>query len=84
MYQTNNSLTQDLNLNNSSERQFALYESCFWSATMFRSKVQSNIITLYECPVCFKRNISLIPLATNEIYELSLEPKSGLQMKFSK
>jgi hypothetical protein len=84
MYQTNSSLIQDLNSNNSSERRFALCESCFWSATIFKSKVQSKIMTLYECPICFERNISLIPLAANEIYQLSLPPKGVADESFIK
>ena len=85
MYQINNSLVQDLKLNNSTDRQFALCESCFWSATIFKSKVKKNtIITLDVCPVCFNTNISLIPLTRDETYELNLRPKGGWEMKFSK
>lgn len=46
MYPINNSLVQHLNLNNNTDRQFALCESCFWSATIFKSKVKNSIITL--------------------------------------
>jgi hypothetical protein len=84
MYQINNSLVQDLNLNTSTGHQFALCESCFWSATIFKSKTQKSIMALDVCPVCFNRNISLIPLTVDEIYELSLGSKGGLETKFSK
>lgn len=84
MYPINNFLIQDLNLNNSNDRQFALCESCFWSATIFKSKVKNSIISLNKCPICFNRNLSLIPLTRDEAYELSLIPKGGLEMKFSK
>jgi hypothetical protein len=46
MYQINNSLVQDLKLNNSNDRQFALCESCFWSATIFKSKVKKIPLAL--------------------------------------
>jgi hypothetical protein len=85
MYQINNSLVQDLNFNNSTDRQFALCESCFWSATIFKSKLKRNtIITSGVCPACFSKNISLIPLTRDETYELKLRPKGGWEMKFSK
>ena len=60
----NNNYTTD-------NRHFALCESCFWSATIFKSYIQE-----YEtntCPVCFNDNsISLIPLTKDEVYELSV------------
>ena len=44
---------------------------------------QEQIIN--TCPVCFNDNsISLIPLVRDEVYELSIKPKGGLEMKFSK
>ncbi len=82
MYPINNSLVKQLNLNNSTDPQFALCESCFWSATIFKSKVKNTIITWNKCPICFNRSISLIPLTRDETYELSLRPKVGLEMKF--
>jgi len=57
-------------------RHFALCESCFWSATIFKSdKKQEQIV--YTCPICFDdNNISLIPLTKDEAYELSvIDPK---------
>jgi hypothetical protein len=85
MYLINNSLVRDLNFNNSTDRQFALCESCFWTAAIFKSKVKRNtIITLDVCLACFNRNISLIPLTRDETYELKLRPEGGWEMKFSK
>jgi hypothetical protein len=84
MYPIDNSLVQQLNLNNNTDRQFALCESCFWSASIFKSKVKNTIIALNKCPMCFNKSISLIPLAGDETYELSLRTKGGLEMKFSK
>jgi hypothetical protein len=66
-------------------RHFALCESCFWSATIFKSdKKQEQIIN--TCPICFdeNNNISLIPLTKDEVYEFSTRSKRGLEMKFSK
>jgi hypothetical protein len=85
MHNNNSQLIQSLGYNNyTSHRHFALCESCFWSATIFKSdKKQEQIIN--TCPVCFNdRSISLIPLAKEEVYELSIRPKGGLEIKFSK
>ena len=86
MHNNNDSqLIQSLGYNNyTSHRHFALCESCFWSATIFKSdKKQEQIIN--TCPVCFNdRSISLIPLEKEEVYELSIRPKGGLEIKFSK
>jgi hypothetical protein len=64
-------------------RHFALCESCFWSATIFKSDIQEHKTN--TCPVCFNdTSISLIPLTKDEVYELSVRSKEGLEMKFSK
>jgi hypothetical protein len=58
-------------------RQFALCESCYWTATIF-VKIES-----YHCPVCQSKDVALIPLSSEEKYEYSLEPRQGLQVSFS-
>ena len=60
-------------------RYFALCESCFWSATVLRMKEQVAV----ACPMCAETRVSMIPLAINESYRLSLSPKSGLEVSFS-
>ena len=66
-----------------SHRHFALCESCFWSATIFKSDIQEHKTN--TCPVCLNdTSISLIPLTKDEVYELSVRSKGGLEMKFSK
>jgi hypothetical protein len=80
-----NPLIQTVGYNNySTDRHFVLCESCFWSATIFKSdKKQEQIIN--TCPVCFNdHSISLILLTKDEVYELSTRSKGGLEMKFSK
>jgi hypothetical protein len=70
--------------NYTSHRHFALCESCFWSATIFKSDKKQEHKT-NACPVCFNDNsVSLIPLTKDEAYELSTRSKGGLEMKFSK
>ena len=66
-----------------SDRQFALCESCFWSATIFKS-IQKNVRVIDSCPVCSNNDISLIPLTSDEAYELYVRSKGGLEIKFSK
>jgi hypothetical protein len=59
------------------KRQFALCESCYWTATIFM-KIES-----YQCPVCRDDNVALIPLNLEEKYEYQFKPKQGLDIKFS-
>jgi hypothetical protein len=70
--------------NYTSHRHFALCESCFWSATIFKSDKKQEQIT-NTCPICFNdSSVSLIPLTKDEVYELSMRSKGGIEMKFSK
>jgi len=74
------------------QRQFALCESCFWSATSLynpikekqNSEVTTSTINLNEvCPICNKDSVVLIPLQENEAYQMSLGDKRGLEIEFS-
>jgi hypothetical protein len=65
------------------DRQFALCESCFWSATIFNS-TQKNVRMINYCPVCSNNNISLIPLANDDVYDMNIMSKGGLELRFSK
>lgn len=58
-------------------RQFALCDSCFWTATILDTR--NRIV----CPLCDNDSVSLIPLAINELCRLSLSAKSGLELSFS-
>jgi MinD superfamily P-loop ATPase len=72
------------------EHQFAICESCFWCATIFHKPAikqeeeeyvndSSNNDNLTQvCPTCKNKSISLIPLAKDEIYAISMEGKRGL------
>ena len=87
---TSNALIQSLKNNNNKNinytadnHHFALCESCFWSATIFKSNIQENKTN--TCPVCFNDNsISLIPLTKDEAYEVYVRAKGGLKIKFSR
>ena len=62
----NNNYTTD-------NRHFALCESCFWSATIFKSYIQEHKTN--TCPVCFNVNsISLIPLKRDKATNYLLDP----------
>ena len=78
-------LKQSVGYNNyNTDHHFVLCESCFWSATIFKSDKKKELI-INTCPVCFNDNsISLIPFAKKEAYDLSFRPKGGLDIKFSK
>ena len=58
-------------------RMFALCESCYWTATIFR-KIKS-----YQCPICLSKDVALMPLNLDEKYEFDFKRKRGLQIKFS-
>jgi hypothetical protein len=85
-YTTSNPLIQSVGYNNyntADNRHFALCESCFSSATIFKSDIQEHKTN--TCLVCFNdTSISLISLTKDEVYELSTRSKGGLEMKFSK
>jgi hypothetical protein len=68
---TKNHLIQNVGYKYTADRHFALCESCFWSATIFKFATQEHTADI--CPVCFNGNsISLIPLTKDEAYELSI------------
>ena len=86
MHNNNSQLIQRVGYNNNyaSHRNFALCELCFWSATIFKSDKKQEHKT-NTCPVCFNdSSVSLIPLTKDEVYELSMRSKGGIEMKFSK
>ena len=62
------------------DRQFALCESCFWSATILRSGERNVHIT--ACSVCSSDNISVIPITSDDVYELDVGSKGGLEIEF--
>ena len=80
---TSNPLIQSIEYKYTDNCHFVLCESCFWSATIFKSVTQEHKTN--ACPICFNDNsIMLIPLTRDEVYELSVRSKDGLEMKFSK
>ena len=58
-------------------RLFALCEKCYWTATILKK------VEICQCPVCLSDEVELIPLGNDERYEYSLEPKQGLDIRFS-
>ena len=73
-------------------RQFALCESCFWSATILYSPIkekQNSEITTSAgnpsevCPMCNRDSVVLIPLQKDEAYQMSIGDKRGLEIQFS-
>jgi hypothetical protein len=71
-------VVENLLPNNSVARHFALCKSCFWSATILRTKER------VACPMCVDASISLIPLAMDEQYRIKLDASAGLELSFSK
>ncbi len=58
-------------------RLFALCERCYWTATILKG------VEACQCPVCLSDQVSLMPLSKDEKYEYSVDPRQGLQIKFS-
>ena len=75
------------------ECKFAICESCLWCATIFHKAAVKQEHEEYAigtssnfqiCPTCKNKNISLTPLAKDEMYRISMESKRGLETEFSK
>jgi hypothetical protein len=66
-----------------SARQFLLCETCFWSATIIKL-TQENATIINSCPVCSGDNVATIPLTDDDVYELYVRSKDGLEIKFSR
>jgi hypothetical protein len=45
---------------------------------------EGNIHIINYCPVCSINNVSLIPLANDDVYNMNLRSKGGLELRFSK
>src|SRR6188472_3059588 len=58
----------DLIYNDNFERQFALCQTCLWSATIFKSKAKRKMIILYVCPLCLNNTVCFIPLMYIRLY----------------
>jgi hypothetical protein len=54
--------------NDNFERQFALCETCLWSATIFKSKAKKKIVDSCVCPVCLNNTVCFIPLMYIRLY----------------
>jgi hypothetical protein len=75
------------------QHEFALCESCFWCATIFNKSIKeqeyvaenNNSNNAFQiCPMCKGKTVSLMHLAKDERYTLSIGEKRGIEMKFSK
>jgi Zn finger protein HypA/HybF involved in hydrogenase expression len=72
------------------QHEFALCESCFWCATIFNNSIKEqeyvaeNNNTFEVCPMCKGKSVSLMHLAKDERYTVSVGENRGLEMKFSK
>lgn len=71
------------------QHQFALCESCFWCATIFHRSIKEQEYVednnaFQICLMCKDKRVSLMHLAKDEVYTLSIGEKRGLEMKFSK
>jgi hypothetical protein len=65
------------------DRQFALCESCFWSATILGSG-EGNVHGTNSCPICSSDNISVIPLTSDDVNELDVRSKVRLEIEFTR
>ena len=61
-----------------SQYQFAICESCYWTATIFDTCGEQE----HPCPLCRNDQIALIPLSMDEEYCYTVEPDRGLDIEF--
>ena len=61
-----------------SRYQFAICESCYWTATIFDTCGKQNL----PCPICRNDEIALIPLSMDEEYCYTVKPERGLDIEF--
>jgi hypothetical protein len=72
------------------QHEFALCESCFWCAIIFNKSIKEQVYedninnTFQICPMCKGKSVSLMHLAKDEVYTLSIGEKRDLEMKFSR
>jgi hypothetical protein len=67
------------------QHEFALCESCFWCATIFNKSIKEQEYVAEDnafqiCPICKDKCVSLMHLAKNERYTVSIGDKRGLEM----
>lgn len=58
--------------------QFAICESCYWTATVFDIYSEQGQL----CPLCHNDQIALIPLSKDEEYCYTVKPDRGLDIEF--
>lgn len=63
------------------DREFAICESCLWTATSFKMKNGMRFVT-DVCPLCSSSNLQFIPLGKGESYRFSITPRRGLEIEF--
>lgn len=64
-----------------SGREFAICQSCMWTATTFKTRHGHRL--LYVCPRCSSdENLSFIPLSIDEAYRFTIDGKRGLDIEF--
>jgi|RhiMetdeSRZDD1v2_1073273.scaffolds.fasta_scaffold1506284_1 hypothetical protein len=61
-----------------SQYQFAICESCYWTATIFDTCEEQY----HQCPLCRNDQIALIPLSMEEEYCYTIKPERGLEVEF--
>jgi hypothetical protein len=61
-----------------SRYQFAICESCYWTATIFDTCEEQY----HLCPLCHNDQIALIPLSMDEEYCYTVTPDRGLDIEF--
>jgi hypothetical protein len=60
-----------------SQYQFAICESCYWTATIFNTCGEKD----HPCPICRNDQIALIPLSMDEEYCYTVADR-GLDIEF--
>jgi hypothetical protein len=75
MNNTNTTIGQ-LQVGKNSEVHFAICNSCFWCASVFRSEMHDG------CPSCRNRALDMIPISKDEKYVFEFNEKRGIVLDF--
>lgn len=63
-------------------RYFVICEICYWTASLIDKPYDPSLVEV--CPQCSSASqVSLIPLAKCEEYRFTIDPKRGLDVRFS-
>ena len=77
MERENNTIVQSVN-----HIYFVICNSCYWCASYFGINKLKSLSKVIGCHVCNSHDTELIPVSTNESFELDYNITRGMEMEF--